>query len=146
MSRSGYVEDCGSNYIFLYRGMVERAIRGRRSQAFLRELAKDLDAMPEKRLIKDELVSDIGECCTIGAYCKARRIDTKKVDATDADAVGALVDIPLSVAAEIEYENDEHSGNETPEERWVRMRKWVEDSLIFQAPAAPRLLGSNGVD
>ncbi len=37
MSRSGYQDDCeGLN---LYRGTVRRAIRGKRGQAFLRELA-----------------------------------------------------------------------------------------------------------
>lgn len=135
MSRSGYNEDCDSNYLYLYRGMVERAIKGKRSQKFLRELAKELDAMPEKKLIANELVTEAGEACAIGVYCKAKGIDVKGVDIEDADAVGALVDIPRSVAAEIEYENDEHSRLETPEERWTRMRKWVELSLVANAEA-----------
>ena len=132
MSRSGYNEDCDSNYIYLYRGMVERAIKGKRSQSFLRELAKVLDAMPEKRLIRDHLITETGEVCAIGAYCKAKGIDTQNVDIEDADAVGALVDIPRSVAAEIEYENDEHRGPETPKDRWKRMRELVESYLITQ--------------
>lgn len=44
MSRSGYVDDY--EYLELYRASVERAIRGKRGQAFLRELAKVLDSVP----------------------------------------------------------------------------------------------------
>lgn len=48
MSRSGYSND-GEN-IAMWRGQVASAIRGKRGQAFLRELVEALDAMPEKRL------------------------------------------------------------------------------------------------
>lgn len=131
MSRSGYHDDCDSNYLYLYRGMIERTIRGKRSQAFLRDLAAAMDAMPEKKLIAHELVTATGECCAIGVVCKARSIDTSKVDIENADEVGALVGIARSLAAEIEYENDEVGRwDETPERRWTRMRKWVSDNLI----------------
>lgn len=130
MSRSGYSDNCDGNYIYLYRGMVERTLNGKRSQTFLRELAAAMDAMPEKKLIKSELVSKQGEVCAIGVVCKARGIDVSNVDIYDPDAVGDLVNIARSIAAEIEYENDEGGDhNETPEQRWVRMRKWVSDNL-----------------
>lgn len=129
MSRSGYSED-GGDYADLYRGSVERAINGKRGQAFLKELAGAMDAMPEKKLIAHELISAEGAVCTIGVVCKARGIDVSKVDVGDADRVGGLVGIAQSMAREIEFENDERSRrDETPEQRWLRMRKWVNDNL-----------------
>lgn len=58
MSRSGYSDDDdddGGSRLNLWRGAVERAIKGKRGQAFLRELGAALDAMPDKRLTTGEL-------------------------------------------------------------------------------------------
>lgn len=136
MSRSGYVDDFDEDWqLNLYRGTVERAIKGKRGQAFLRELAEAMDAMPEKILISDTLIDEDGDCCAIGVVCKSRGLDVSKVDPEDPDAVGKLVGISRTMAAEIEFENDDDfwvSGgrNETPEQRWIRMRKWVDRHLI----------------
>lgn len=135
MSRSGYSDD-GDN-LNLYRGTVERAIKGKRGQTFLRELAEAMDEMPIKRLIANELISSGGEMCTIGVVCKARGLDVKGVDVEDPNHVGQLVNISMSMAAEIEYENDERiqydNMSETPEQRWARMRKWVTENLKANA-------------
>lgn len=129
MSRSGYSDDC--DYLDLYRATVDRSLAGKRGQFFLRELAGAMDAMSEKRLIENELISEQGEMCTIGVICKKREIDVSRIDVGDPERVGKLVNISRSMAAEIEYENDESGPtNETPEQRWVRMRKWVDDNLI----------------
>ncbi len=129
MSRSNYCED-GGNYINLYRAAVDRAIGGKRGQAFLMELAQAMDAMPEKKLIADQLVTPTGEVCAIGVICKSRGLNTADVDFYDADTVGKLVGISRSMAAEIEYENDERGRcGETPEQRWVRMRDWVAENI-----------------
>ena len=129
MSRSGYTED-GENYE-LYRATVKRAIKGKRGQAFLKELAAAMDAMPVKELIDEELVSEKG-CCAIGVVCKARGLNTENVDIYDAAAIGKLVNISKSMAAEIEYYNDEYYEfpEEDPASRWQRMRNWVEKRII----------------
>lgn len=133
MSRSGYSDDFDDKKLLnLYRATVERTIKGRRGQAFLQELATAMDAMPEKVLIRDELIDEDGGCCAIGVVCKARKLDVSKVDCDDPEAVGKLVGISRSMAAEIEYENDEYYGSwidDTPEKRWKRMRKWVAANL-----------------
>lgn len=133
MGRSGYCEDGDYSMANLWPAIVQRSINGKRGQAFLKELAAAMDAMPEKRLIADDLVTETGEVCAIGAVCKARGLDTKGVDVYDRYEVGKLVGIAPTLTAEIEYLNDDDFGyqrSESPEQRWTRMRKWVEDQII----------------
>lgn len=136
MSRSGYVDDCDDPLALgRWRAQVKSAIRGKRGQAFLRELAEAMDAMPDKVLIADELINEEGDCCTIGVVCKSRGIDVSTIDCEDTERVGAAVGIARQLAAEIEYENDEgwHERSESPEQRWKRMRKWVDSQIIRSA-------------
>lgn len=132
MSRSGYVDYIDDPLVLgRYRGQVKSAIRGRRGQAFLKELAAAMDAMQDKALIANELINEDGDCCTIGVICKARGIDVRTVDHEDPESVGAAVGIARQLAAEIEFENDEGwYSTETCEDRWERMRKWVERQII----------------
>lgn len=116
----------------LYRATVKRSIRGKRGQAFLRELRDAMDAMPEKILIAEELIDGEGDCCAIGVVCKSRGLDVSATDPHCPDSVAGLVGVARCLAAEIEYENDECGpwrGGETPAERWTRMRKWVDDQI-----------------
>ena len=126
MSRSGYSEDCEN--INLYRGRVARAVRGRRGQAFLREMGTALDAMEVKELITDEIVTEDGQACAIGAVALARGLDVSALDVEDSDAVADVFGIAPCLAAEIAFENDEAWGRQTPAERWERMRKWVDEN------------------
>jgi len=128
MSRSGYSEDCEN--LELYRNAVERALKGKRGQKLLREMAAAMDAMPEKVLIADELIDAEGDCCAIGVVCKARGLDVSKVDPLDRESVANLIGVAPSMAAEIAYMNDEWADHsETPQSRWIRMRKWVDAML-----------------
>ena len=130
MSRSGYSDDLDPLAFGRWRAQVMSAIRGKRGQAFLKELATAMDAMPEKRLIAHELVTESGEMCTIGVVCKTRGLDVSSVDLEDGEAVGNLVGIARQLAMEIEYQNDEGVWfDETPEQRWTRMRAWVEEQI-----------------
>lgn len=130
MNRSQYSDDVNDDLQFgRWRGQVASAIRGKRGQAFLRELADAMDGMAEKVLIAEELIDENGDCCTIGVVCKARGLDVTTVDIEDPEAVGALVGIAHQLAAEIEYLNDDWK-RESPEARWVRMRKWVDSHCI----------------
>lgn len=128
MSRSGYSDDSDYKLLNLYRGSVDRAIGGKRGQVFLHNLGMAMDAMPEKRLIAGDLVTESGETCAIGVICKARGLDVSRVDVENNTAVGKLVNIAESMAAEIAFENDERMANESPEQRWIRMRKWVDEN------------------
>lgn len=137
MSRSGYTDD--SENLGLWRGAVERAIRGKRGQAFLREMADALDAMPARELIAGEVVRDETHVCAIGAVAVARGMEVSSLDIYDGESVGKAFGVAKALACEIAYENDEfralstrdadghwqRSPDETPSERWTRMRAWV---------------------
>ena len=128
MSRSNYVDDCA--YIELYRNAVERALRGKRGQLFLREMAGAMDAMPRKILIRGELVDGDGNCCAIGSVCLSRGMETDSIDYECPDSVGKSMGISWSMAAEIEFMNDEWIETESPEGRWERMRNWIQGVLF----------------
>lgn len=133
MDRHGYIDDFSHDPLELgrWRGQVLSAIRGKRGQAFLRELAEAMDAMPVKELITHNLVDDFGCCCTMGVVCQARGIDVSKIDPEDTEAVGKALGIARQMVAEIAFENDDdwYGRKETPAERWQRMRKWVNKHL-----------------
>lgn len=136
MSRSGYSDDFGDEYpgqMALYRGAVDRAIGGKRGQQFLRELAAAMDAMPEKVLIADELKDADGDFCALGVVGNVRGIDLSKIDPEDAEAVSRMFNIAECMAREIVFINDDDFAygwsDETPQERWKRVRQWVEQHI-----------------
>jgi hypothetical protein len=130
VSRSGYSDDfCGNEWdLIRWRGAVNSAIKGRRGQAFLKELRAALEAMPGKRLVANKLEVG-GEVCTLGAVGKARGVEMAKIDPEDRSTVAGTFGIAEAMAAEIMFENDEwgawRNDDETPEHRYERMLKWV---------------------
>lgn len=137
MSRSGYVDDCDDQWsIIRWRGAVKSAIRGKRGQAFLADLAVALDALPEKRLIANELQKSDGSVCAIGALGLMRGVNMTPIDPDNSEAVAATFDIADCLAREVVYCNDEVGWyNEKPEDRWTRMRAWVDANLHKPADA-----------
>lgn len=127
MSRSGYSEEY--EYMALWRANVERSIAGKRGQVFLKDLLAALDAMPEKRLVADVLVSSGGEVCGLGCLGKARNLNMDGVDISDPKLIGKLFGISGTMAAEVSFINDEYWPCATPEERWVKVRAWVAESI-----------------
>lgn len=133
MSRSGYSDDYEN--VVLWRQAVHRAATGYRGQHLLQKLRAALDAMPVKRLITNEIKNASGDVCALGAL-------DSTVTSYDAEDLAGHFKIARALAAEIVYMNDEYPGwrsdrFETPEQRWTRMRGWV-DSQIVAAPAAPQ--------
>jgi hypothetical protein len=112
VSRAGYNDDGdGDNWSLIrWRGAVTSAIKGKRGQAFLRELAAAMDAMPEKVLIANAAVAD-GAVCTLGVVAQARGLDLQRLDVAmddwDWDHIGAELGISPTLAREVMYENDE---------------------------------------
>lgn len=129
MSRSGYSDDIEQWDLIRWRGQVASAIRGKRGQAFLRELRDALDAMPEKKLIAHELQNDCGGVCAIGSVGVQRCVDMAPLDPEDPQGVAAAFGIAHQLVQEIEWMNDEAGWHDTPEGRWARVRGWVADNI-----------------
>ncbi len=129
MSRSAYDDDCDGWALIRWRGAVNSAIKGKRGQELLTEMANALDAMPVKRLISDELISKEGEVCALGAVAKHKGLNVEGVDPENHESVCAKFNIADALAREIAYENDDDWGA-TSEQRWERMRKWVNENLV----------------
>lgn len=136
MQRSGYVEDMDDNWAFIrYRGAVESSIKGKRGQAFLRELIAALDAMPEKKLIAGELQEE-GQYCAMGCVGAARGMDLADVDIFDYDKIAQMFGIAPSLVREIEYINDDGvfwQNGDMDAKRWQIVRDWAEEQLIKEA-------------
>jgi hypothetical protein len=99
-------------------------------------MAAALDAMPEKVLISDELEQD-GAVCALGSVGKARGMDMSNLDPYEYETIAPAFGIPEALAREIMYENDEDYRQETPEERWQRIRRWVQRQIAEE----PRING-----
>lgn len=144
MSRSGYTDDCEN--LAMWRGQVASAIRGKRGQKMLVDLAAAMDAMTEKELFTGRLVAD-GGYCSLGVVGAARGVDLAKVDLPEdedyfePEGIADALDIAPQLAQEVMYVNDERGGQhrkvdghwqfvpETPNERWGRVRKWVAEQI-----------------
>lgn len=139
MSRSGYVETLSMSQLALYRGTVERSIRGKRGQALLRDLRAAMEAMPEgeRRLAACTFESETGDICPLTCVARRRGIDMSEwanrrdedLDEADRENLGEMLDISPQMAAEVMFMNDEASGH-SPEARWSSMHAWVLDNLL----------------
>jgi len=148
MSRSGYSDDLDNWDLIRWRGQVASAIRGKRGQAFLLELVRALDRLPEKRLIAGELKREPkyaetpdelgisgqpleeGGVCMLGAVGQARGMDVSGIDIEDYENMGSHFGIAAQLAQEIMWLNDEAWWRATPEERWRRAREWAISNLL----------------
>ena len=130
MSRSGYNEG-GADYLAdgRWRGMVASAARGKRGQAFFKDLIAALDAMPVKELIAERVKCEDG-VCAMGAVLEKRGADASLFNSDDTSDIALFLDIADPLAAEVAYMNDEACwGSETPSQRWGRMRTWAASML-----------------
>jgi hypothetical protein len=133
MSRAGYSDDIDQWEMIKWRGQVASAVRGKRGQKLLHEMVQALDAMPTKRLIKEELETIEGDVCALGAVGKLRQVNMAEIDPEDAEQVAKTFDVAEQLAQEVMYMNDEWVKRETPEECWTRMRAWA-ISLLHNPP------------
>lgn len=120
MSRSGYTDDYADEdplALGRWRGAVRSATKGKRGQAMLRELLAALDAMPEKHLAAESLVTADGEFCALGVLGQKRGLPIADLDPEDYDAVARAFGVAAPLVQEIVYMNDEH----VDEYEWVEV-------------------------
>lgn len=131
MSRSGYSEDYDLDnwQAIRYRGAVASAFKGKRGQAFLKEMLQALDQLPEKRLVTGDLETGNGSVCAIGAVGKARGVDMKDLDPENIEGVAHIFGVAEAMAREVVYMNDDWFDRETPERRYIKMREWIESEI-----------------
>ena len=130
MSRSGYSEgDCDDTESLLASGrwqaQLRSAIRGKRGQRFLLDLIAALDALPERKLIANDLQRE-GSFCALGALAHHRK-QTIELDGEWEDRdwakLGNAFDIAEQLARETMFINDERTRNDG--ERWFDVRRWA---------------------
>ena len=114
---------------------------GGAGRKLLRDFVAALDAMPEKRLGAGALKDEDSCMCSLGVVAEARKLDMADVDFGECDyeygpsidhkAFADRFDVASQLTKEIMFMNDEGGwyGNETPEQRWSRMRQWAADHL-----------------
>lgn len=139
MSRSGYCDDYEYDQwaSIMYRGAVESSRRGKRGQAFFRDLVAALDALPEKALIADSLQEPTGAVCALGALGKARGVDLAPINPEDVETVAGVFNIASALSREVVYVNDEWGPRrETPKQRFVRVRDWAAKQISKSKVAA----------
>lgn len=140
MSRSGYYDDyCDNRWPhIMWRGRVASATRGKRGQRLLLDLVEALDALPEKRLIRDQLILETGEVCALGAIGLKRGVVMWGLNPDDnwdfdpdehADHLSGAFNAAACLIREIVYMNDEVLDRCSPEQRWQRMRAWAVKQL-----------------
>ncbi len=84
--------------------------------------------MTEKRLIYNVLEEDDGAVCALGALRKAKGVALEPLRNADWCELGEVFDVTPILVREVMFENDDGHytyGNETHEQRWVRMRDWA---------------------
>ena len=153
MSRHGYIEDWDGDEDNLmqgrWAGRLKSAARGKRGQAFFRELIAALDAMPTKWLAPNSLETKDGEVCALGALARHRGIDVKSLELgdpytedpdegaewedSDWDKVAEVFDIAPTLAREVMYTNDEvwtGKSDKPGEIRWQKVRSWAARQIV----------------
>jgi hypothetical protein len=138
MSRSGWSDDYDAtqwDYI-RWAGAQKAAINGARGQTMLRDLVTALDAMPVKELASHEWVRIDGPACALGVLGRSRGLETDMADLDpdndqSPDRAAQMLGIAPTLARLVVWENDDAGPwNETPAERWKRIRDWVSRQII----------------
>lgn len=142
MGRAGYSDEGDQWDMIRWRGAVESAIRGKRGQAFLKDLRAALDAQPEKKLYEHELQTKEGHSCALGVVGASRGIDMVGWDPEHHAKLSDTFDIADALVREVEFMNDEFPWRRTftadedeqlAPQRWQSMRRWVDEQIPKEA-------------
>lgn len=146
-----YDDEDFNNQAALYQANTDRALAGKRGQAFLKEMEEALLMLPQKRLINGAVCKE-GEVCAIGALAVKRKRDAgdsisaalywleKEAPDEDAeaDSTSAYAEEHLGVldrlAFRMAWVNDlNEPEEETPEKRYERVLTWIREHRSVKA-------------
>lgn len=133
----------------LWSANVQRHLAGAKGQAILRELRDALLTLPERKLINGRLADEQGCVCTVGALAAHRGVSLKElaelvkpderwgeVDAYEAEMrtmdLGRRIGLKEVMSVTLAARNDDcwyAPLDETDEQRYERVLKWVESNL-----------------
>lgn len=143
-------EESFNNEAALYAANTRRALKGKRGQAFLKEMEAALVALPEKRLIEGAVCVE-GQVCAIGALALKRQMDAGKdikaaldwleeeappQEEGNAEETANFALHHLGVMERLAFKmahiNDDGGYKETPEQRYERVLKWIRSKIGSQ--------------
>lgn len=128
-------------------GALRAAVRGRRGQAFLRELIDALDALPSQELAAGALEDpETGCCCAFGAVARARAWGQEEIgfDPMDGDIwrpecrLAEAFDVAETLAWQVIAENEalDSSNDRTwRRRRWRHVRNWAASEIESTKPS-----------
>jgi hypothetical protein len=130
---------------------LKQILHGKRGQKVLADLEAALLALPEPRLIEGAICevtegedgATKAEYCVIGAYAAAKGktpdelaqlggVYKDEMDEATAD-LGVSLGMPRTLAWHLGDMNDQAFGESTPEERYNRMLRWVQEQRRIAA-------------
>jgi hypothetical protein len=95
---------------------------------FLGEVAEALDNMEPKLLVAHKLVDERG-FCALGATARRRGFAVEDFEFLDEDEVPDWLGITPALADEVAKVNDLEAVDLTPEDRFLRVRRWIAEQL-----------------
>jgi len=101
-------------------------IHTRKGKKIIREVIAALDKLPKPRLISGRMEFG-GDFCAIGALYKDCSLNTSFDPSIH--QLAAMLDAPVDLIDRIMAANDHLGSEETPEQRWERMRNFLESWL-----------------
>lgn len=108
----------------------EKALKGKKGRAALKELKDILAEMLDKRLESGYLQVD-GIACLVGAYAKAKGFELPEAgNYWDTIKIGQLAGLSKPLTEYFILMNDDYWENYTPEERYTTAVKWVDLELV----------------
>jgi len=141
----------------LWQSMYQRSTRGKKGQRNLHDFIAALDAMPEKRLIRDAEVEKLYDeekdeyvvvgVCAVACFAAAKGGDARYFGEEDDSDIFSTAELGKSyglswtMAWEMARANDGTFAGLTPQERWQAMRDWAV-SLLQPLPALPLGIGA----
>lgn len=113
---------------------ISRAIGSDRGQLFLQELLTAMDALERPRLVgmvlecNPDPVDGYCDVCALGSVGRLRGIDMLSDERLSTD-LQEMFGISLGMLFAVTDTNDSYPLEETPEQRFTRVRSWVESEI-----------------